>query len=201
MLASMSPLGERARGGRWGATVTWFTLGSALGGAGVGALAGGIGEALRPVLDLTPNARLAAFAAAAGLGIVLELGPRRLSYPTVHRQVNEDWLQRYRRWVYAVGFGLQLGFGIATIVTTFAVYLVVVAAALSQSVAIGAALGLAFGLLRGLTILPVAGIHSPMELARVDGRLDRLDLLSRRLAIGLQAALGGILPVIILVAN
>ena len=85
--------------------------------------------------------------------------------------------------------------------TTFAVYLVVVAAALSQSVAIGASLGLAFGLLRGLTILPVAGIHSPMELARVDGRLDRLDLLSRRLAIGLQAALGGILPVIILVAN
>ena len=34
------------------------------------------------------------------------------------RQVNEDWMARYRGWAYGAGFGLQLGLGVVTIVTT-----------------------------------------------------------------------------------
>ena len=32
--------------------------------------------------------------------------------------VHEQWLTRYRGWVYGVGFGAQLGFGLVTIITS-----------------------------------------------------------------------------------
>ena len=43
-----------------------------------------------------------------------------------HRQVNERWLDAYRPWVYGAGFGFQIGTGLATYITTAAVYLTVV---------------------------------------------------------------------------
>ena len=40
MLTSITPLGERGRNRRWLSTVSWYVLGSTLGGALMGALAG-----------------------------------------------------------------------------------------------------------------------------------------------------------------
>ena len=45
----------------------------------------------------------------------------RLTPWTPRRQVNEDWIGRYRGWVYGAGFGAQLGLGFAVFVMTCAV--------------------------------------------------------------------------------
>jgi len=82
----------------------------------------------------------------------------------VHRQVDDGWLPRYRGWVYGAGFGLQLGLGVVTIVTTAAVPAVWLLALLTASPSHGAAVGLAFGLSRGLPVLATAGIDSPGRL-------------------------------------
>src|SRR5512135_756112 len=104
MLASITPLGERGRHRRWGATVTAYAVGSTLVGGAVGGLLGTVGAATLgrvappPVLLLGLAAVFCVVGAAADVGL---LGP----LPTVHRQVNEDWLDRYRGWVYGLGFG------------------------------------------------------------------------------------------------
>ena len=47
MLSTITPLGESARGHRWGATASWFVVGAVAGGAtlglAIGALAAGVG--------------------------------------------------------------------------------------------------------------------------------------------------------------
>ena len=35
-----------------------------------------------------------------------------------------SWLGRYRSWVYGLGFGVQLGAGVTTVVVSSAVYVV-----------------------------------------------------------------------------
>ena len=92
---------------------------------------GDAGRAARARGRDRPRARRAAVRAAwravigavALIGVALDLGWAGLRLPTVRRQVNEDWLHRYRGGVYGFGFGFQLGLGVATIVTTAAVYL------------------------------------------------------------------------------
>jgi len=46
MLGSITPLGERGRGSRWGVTVSAYLMGSAVGGAALGAMLGWIGSPL-----------------------------------------------------------------------------------------------------------------------------------------------------------
>src|SRR5438552_349493 len=125
MLGSITPLGERGRGRRWGLTVTAYSLGSVAGGATAGAVAGALGAALGavgasgPALPWVAAATVLAGAAIDAAAAALD-PPGRLPGP--RRQVNEEWLGRYRGWVTGVGFGFQLGLGVATIVNTAAVY-------------------------------------------------------------------------------
>ena len=70
---------------------------------------------------------------------LLDASGRRL--PGVRRQVDDDWLRRYRGWVYGAGFGFQLGIGVVTIVTTAAVYATFALAALTGAVATGSPVG------------------------------------------------------------
>jgi hypothetical protein len=81
--------------------------------------------------------------------------------PSWPRQVNEDWLGEYRGWVYGIGFGVQLGLGVVTIVTTASVYVTWTAALLSASAGLGAAVGAAFGLARALPVLAGARVRTP----------------------------------------
>src|SRR3954453_19341957 len=105
MLTSISPLGERARGNRWAGTAAVYVVASTLGGVAIGALLGAVGSLFE--VSLLVAAAVCALAAVADL-------VHRL--PTIHRQVDEDWLSRYRGWVYGAGYGAQLGVGVATIV-------------------------------------------------------------------------------------
>jgi len=135
MLASITPLGERSRGFSWGLTASAFAVGAVAAGAAGGAIGGALGS-LAPGGGWRTAAGLAVLAAAVCFDGT-RLG-RRL--PTSRRQVNEDWLGRYRGWVYGVAFGAQLGAGLATVVTSAAVYAAAVGAVLCGTVAGGAGL-------------------------------------------------------------
>lgn len=173
MLSSINPLGERARRQRFGVTVIWYLLGSALGGATLGTLAGWGGS-------LVPSGWWRGFAivGVSVLGAGLDLAG--VTPISLRRQVNENWLVRYRGWVYGLGFGFQLGLGVVTIVTTASIYTFWAVSFLLGSPLLGAVLGAGFGLARAALIALVARAGEPQALRRVMRRLQgRLPLASR----------------------
>ncbi|MDX6449256.1 MAG: hypothetical protein QOD08_1719, partial [Gaiellaceae bacterium] len=116
MLGSITPLGERSRGRRWGITVAAYTLGSIAGSLVLGLAAGSVGSV---VLSGTPPAlRVTTLAVFVLAGLAFELQAFGLRLPTHRRQVDEEWLTRYRGWVYGLGFGFQLGLALVTVVNT-----------------------------------------------------------------------------------
>ncbi|MDT7545820.1 MAG: hypothetical protein QOE99_1930 [Actinomycetota bacterium] len=169
MLTSISPLGERARGNRWAVTVTAYVVASVLGGLTTGAAVGAIGS----LADVPVLVAAAVCAVAAAADLVHRL-------PTIRRQVDEDWLTRYRGWVYGVGYGYQLGLGLVTIVTSAATYATVALCLLSGSPVVGAAIGTAFGLVRALPILLLRSADTPDRLRSVAATLERLAAVARR---------------------
>jgi cytochrome c biogenesis protein CcdA len=172
MLSSISPLGERARRARWGVTVTAYLLGSLLGGAAAGSLAGALGGLLPA--SWRESAWAAGLVVLALLGgLVLDVRAHGHGLPSWRRQVDEAWLARYRGWVYGLGFGLQLGAGVLTIVTSSTVYAVLLLAAWSGQVWVGLLLGLAFGLARALPVLTLHDVNAPADLHRHFVQLDR----------------------------
>jgi hypothetical protein len=166
MLASITPLGEQGRRRRWGRTVTAFVIASTLGGTVTGAVAGTLGLLL--LRDVSWDGRIGFVAVLLALGLVLDLLGR---VPGPRRQVDESWLDRYRGWVYGVGFGFQLGAGVVTIVVGSAVWVALGATMATASPALGAAVGAATGLLRGATILSGARLRTPDELMRFHSRM------------------------------
>jgi sulfite exporter TauE/SafE len=173
MLSSISPLGERARAARWGLTVTAYVVGSLLGGTLLGIVAGAVGSAL-PAHWLTSPAAVWAVVALLLLGLVLDLRSGQLGPPSWRRQVDEAWLARYRGWVYGLGFGVQLGLGVVTIVTSSTVYATVVMAAVTGSLGAGALVGAVFGLVRSLPALALWRVEDRADLHRVFEQLERL---------------------------
>ena len=185
MLASIHPLGERARNSNYWITAVAYAVGSMAGGAAVGAVMGGLGRMLLPDLTATTLAVIAAVIAAAGVAV--DLGFVRL--PTWHRQVNEDWLTTYRGWVYGAGFGFQLGMGLVTIVTTASIYATFALSFLSGDLFVGSFVGVVFGLSRSLVIFTVARVTTPDSLRELHRSMQRRAALAQRLVVGAQALL------------
>lgn len=145
--AQIHPLGERSRGNVWGVTMGAFTVGSMVAGAALTSLLGFIGGVL---IDFGEAAIWIAAALALVAG-ALDLSP--LQPWTPRRQVNENWISRYRGWVYGTGFGLQLGVGFAVFVMSWGYWAMLAIAFVSGSAAVGALLGASFGLGRGMLLL------------------------------------------------
>lgn len=168
MISAITPFSERARGHRYGWTAAWFVVGAVgggllLGGAGaVGALlvrSVGGAVSLSQVLAVAAGCALVAMAAdLPGLAFRLPLHPR---------QVNERWMAGYRRWVYAGGFGAQIGTGFATYIMTAATYLVPVFGALTGSVSAAMVLGVVFGAARGAAVLLSCRATDPERLRKL----------------------------------
>jgi hypothetical protein len=171
MLASISPLGERARGQHWWTTASWYFVASVLGGATTGAVAGGAGRLIRVAFTPSDGAVMILIAVVCLVGAILDLSHRRVVLPTIHRQVNEDWLVRFRGWVYGGAFGYQLGLGVVTIVTTAAVYVLIAMAVLVGSIITGLVLGAVFGAARALPLMTMALVREPGELRAAHRRL------------------------------
>jgi hypothetical protein len=190
MLASITPLGERSRGFIWWHTATAFAIGAIGAGAAGGALVGALGALAlghsRPGLVLA----IVALAAAADLAGIAP--------PSSRRQVNEDWLGRYRGWVYGIGFGGQLGLGVATIVTTAATYGAVALAFASASAALGGLIGASYGLVRAVSLLPGRRVADAPALMALHRRLAALRVPARRGTLALElATLATVLAVVV----
>lgn len=185
MLSTITPLGEQGRGNRFGVTATWFVLGATLGG-----LTLGLGAALLAAIVGLFGVSTAAALAAGGVLAFVAAGADAhlfgLTVPYHRRQVNEYWLDDYRAWVYAGGFGWQIGVGFATYIMTSAIVLLVALAALTGEPLVALALGALFGLGRGLGVLPGARLTTPAKLAAFHTKFDARAELSRKLVIAVQ---------------
>jgi hypothetical protein len=163
MLSTITPFGERSKGHRFGATAAWFILGATAGGLALGAVAAGAAGLVEAGAPTDTTVGMVALIATLVVG-VSDSGRAGTRIPVHYRQVNERWLDTYRPWVYGVGFGFQIGCGLATYITTAAVYLVVVLAASTADPVVALAVCAAFGLVRGLAVLLTHRIRTPTEL-------------------------------------
>ena len=187
MLSTITPIGEAGRRHRYGSTAAWFILGATLGGAtlglGAAALAAGVGT-----LDLSPEAALGATALLAAITLASDLNLGGFRLPSHTRQVNESWLDEFRSWVYGSGFGWQIGVGLATFVTTAAVYLMIAMAALTGDPVVAFLLMTGFGLVRGLAVLLGRRLTTPERLFALHRRLEELLPTAQRAIVLVQAA-------------
>jgi sulfite exporter TauE/SafE len=186
MLASITPLGERGRQSHWTVTVTAFALGATVAGAVAGGFLGALGSPLAG--DITGHGRTLAVAAALIAALALDLSAR--TVPGPRRQVDERWLDRYRGWVYGLGFGSQLGLGIVTVITSAATYVVLLCALASGHLVTGAAIMGLYGALRGLTPLLAAGVRTPWHLMALHARLRGAEAATARAGAAVLAVAG-----------
>ncbi len=160
MLSTITPISVRAKGHSYRATATWFVVGATAGGATLGAVMVLLAVSAHALPASPAGLEVAALAAALVAG-VSDSGVAGVRLPIHRRQVNERWLDHYRPWVYGAGFGWQIGSGVATYITTTAVYLMIVLGALTADPAVAFLLGTLFGLLRGLAVLLTRNHTSP----------------------------------------
>jgi len=189
MLSALNPIAERARGHRFWVTALWYLAGGLVGGAVLGAaLAGG---AALLALASWPSAvtwSLVLVGAAVALASDLRVGGWQL--PDHPRQVDERWLTTYRRWIYAGGFGVQIGAGFATYVMTAAVYLLAALAVLSGTPLIAFAAGVLFGAVRGGSIGLAGWAQTPARLSGLMAWVDALTAGSVALTVGVEVVAG-----------
>lgn len=175
MYSTLTPLAEQGRGHRrWLPTLGWFLVGAAAGGAMLGSSAAA-GAALLSALHLGRVTVIGVAAAAFAVAFAFDEGLLRPALPYHRRQVDERWLDRYRRWVYAGGFGLQIGTGLATYVMTAGVYLVILLGALTARPVVAFAVGVVFGATRGSALLLAARLDRPERLRAFHRRFASLD--------------------------
>lgn len=191
MLTSITPLGERGRGNRWAVTTTAYAAGCLLGGSVTGLVLGAVGAVLPslPVLVLAGAACL--LAAAADLAAT----HGRVRLPGGHRQVDRAWLDRYRGWVYGAGFGVQLGLGVVTVVTSAATYAVLVLAVLTQSALGGLLVGGVFGLARAVPAVLLGRSQAHADILSTAAGLERQAAAAARATTAALFAAGTVLLV------
>ena len=104
--------------------------------------------------------------------------------------MDEAWLDRFRSWVYGIGFGWQIGTGISTYIMTAGVYLTVALAALTGRPAVAMGICVLFGLVRGLAILTGAGLTDPARLRTFHQRFEAAGPPVRTAVAGVLGAVG-----------
>jgi hypothetical protein len=172
-------------------TVIWFIVGTVLGGMTLGGLAA-FGAMLVAALDLSVMAIATAVVVAALVTLASDLGAGGFRLPANPRQVDRAWLDRYRSWVYGMGFGWQLGVGVSTFVMSATVYLMVVLAAMTGRPLLALGIVTLFGFIRGLAILPAAGVRTTADLGRLHRGIERFRSGSRVVAVSAQILVIGL---------
>lgn len=171
MLSSITPLGERAKDNSWAVTTVAYVVGSTVGGILLGIV-------LSPLTHLAADLSTSTSLVVLGVALLASaaLDAAGVRPPTLRRQVDENWLTAYRGWVYGAGFGVQLGFGLVTIITSWSMWATVAAAVLmggsgTTPLLAAPAVGGVFGLTRGLVLLTVRRADSPQRLAALHRRI------------------------------
>lgn len=199
MLSSITPLGERGRNNRFWVTAAVYIAATVVGGLATGALAGGLGALFRILVEPSQAAIAITVIVLCIVGVAFDLRLFGLRLPSWHRQVNEDWLSMYRGWVYAAGFGFQLGMAFMTIVPSAAIYLTFALAFLTGHLVNGMLIGVVFGLARGLMLLTASRVEDPQGLRSFHRRLQETGRFAQGAAIGAQCFIGAL--AVLLVAD
>ena len=131
-------------------------------------------------------------AGAAVSGAAVDSGVLGFAPPFFRRQVNENWLGKYRAWVYGSGFGWQVGAGVTTYIMTAAVFVTIVFGALGASPLAALGIGVWFGLVRGLAVLLTARSRTTAEVFALHRRFDALGEPVRRAVILVQLAVAAV---------
>lgn len=184
MLSSIHPFGERSRNNSFGHTATAHIVGSTLGGVAFGVLGAVVGLGLSAVVDLSESFRSIIVIGATIAAFFFEATRNERLLPTRSRQVDENWIQTYRGWVYGGGWGAELGFGISTIITTALVHLLVITMIFSASPLTAVGLGALFGFTRGATVLGAIRVDTPERLRSLHRKLDEMADRSRSGVLG-----------------
>lgn len=191
MLSQLTPLGERSRGRRFGVTAAWFVAGALVGGAMLGGVTAALAAAVATT-DLSASGALAIAAVLALVGAALDAHVVGVGPPYFRRQVDEEWLVKYRAWLYGGGFGWQIGTGVTTYIMTTAVFLTIALGALSGSSIAAFAICLVFAGARGLAVLLGSRITTPAALASFHRTFDALGPTVRRAVIGVQVVVAAV---------
>ncbi len=187
MLSTITPLAEKAKGHSYRTTAAWFVLGASAGGATLGAAMALLALGVHALHLSTVTIGAIAFGAAL-VAAASDAGVGGMRIPIHRRQVNERWLDHYRPWVYGSGFGWQIGTGLSTYITTAAVYLMVVLAALTTVPLAALAIGTGFGVVRGLAVLMTRHLTDPAALRFFHRRFTDAGPLVGRATIVVEAA-------------
>jgi hypothetical protein len=191
MLSTLTPFGERSRGHRYAGTAAWYLAGAVLGGLTLGAVSAGLAALLAfSGLRDHPGWTVAIVVVAAWAAAAADFGVFGDLIPIWRRQVDDGWLSRYRRWVYAAGFGWQIGVGLATYVMTAAVFLLVVLAVISGDPVVAVVVGTVFGVVRGTAVFLTARADTPARLRALHRRIDQAGPTSRAASIVVEVLVG-----------
>ena len=185
MLSTITPISERAKGHSYRATSAWFVGGATVGGASLGLLMAASALAVGG-LKLSEPAIGAVALAASLVAAVSDAGVAGFHLPFHRRQVNERWLDQFRPSVYGVGFGWQIGSGLATYITTAAVYLMIVLGALTGRPLMAFSVGVGFGLLRGTAVLLTRRVTDPSVLRAFHRRFFEVGPVVGRVVTGVE---------------
>jgi hypothetical protein len=196
MLSTITPFGERGRGNAYRTTTVWFVVGATVGGATTGAFAAGAAAVVRSFHPSPATLGTAALVATA-VAFLSDAGVLGVRVPIHRRQVNERWLDRYRAWVYGAGFGWQIGTGLATYITSAAVYLMVVLAALTTSPPTALVLLTGFGLVRGLAVLLTRHLTGPADLLAFHRRFAASGPRAGRLVVAVEGVAVAVLAAVV----
>jgi len=190
VLGTMNPLGERARGQDYRRVVMLFILGSAAGGLLLGLGVGLVGDAIMPsagslVVDSLALALLAGAVVGDAVNLRRKGGARIAVSP--RRQVSDRWLYRLRGWVYALGFGFQLGLGIVTVVNSYSLYVAIACSFLGGPMA-GILIGLTYGAMRGGSLLLGAHVKSSEQVMALGRLLEQTAVRGAVVVLSLECA-------------
>jgi hypothetical protein len=196
MISQLTPLGEASRGNRYRNSATYYIVGAITGGITLGVLTAALALGV-DALDLSTSTAVALVAGAALLGALIDTGALGIAPPFLRRQVNELWLNRYRSWVYAGGFGWQIGTGITTYIMTAAVFVTIAIAALTASPVAAFGIALTFATVRGLAVLLAVHARTPAALISLHRRFDAWGEPVRRAVIAAQVVIGAAALVVV----
>ena len=124
------------------------------------------------MLDQQHTFRLLAFGVLALLAALLEALSLERKLPSRAHQVNENWMQKYRGWVYGVGYGFELGLALSTIVTTALIHLMLFAMIASGSWLGSIVIGGVFGVARTGLVFSTFKVDEGQQLRTLLRRVD-----------------------------
>jgi hypothetical protein len=149
----------------------WVT-GHALGGFLIGGVLGWAGS----TLSRSGEAVGAVLALGCVALAVRQSGWLRVPLPECRRQVQRGWMMRLPWSVVALGYGLQLGCGVATFITVSTTYAALAFTFLSGSAVRGGIIMGLFGLVRCFPpVVAAPYVASPLESLEFGARVDRYE--------------------------